>query len=155
MGVGTVFKGRKVTYFIGNIDKSSFHVQDIFFLWQNGASYSTSELSVLRNNEIHVWDRGYDDDGNQVSLSTLGPLPFNDFDFEIAVVSLLGSTKENPLSFCLLWQVWGPKDGPYEFKSAPASSTNDMFSPLSFPIQQSVEKRIEGSFVLREWSFVV
>lgn len=77
----------------------------------NGASYCTSELSVLRNNEIHVWDRGYDDDGNQV---------------------------------------WGPKDGPYEFKSAPASSTNDMFSPLSFPIQQSVEKRIEGSFVLRE-----
>lgn len=77
----------------------------------NGASYSTSELSVLRNNEIHVWDRGYDDDGNQV---------------------------------------WGPKDGPYEFKSAPASSTNDMFTPLSFPIQQSVEKRIEGSFVLRE-----
>ncbi|EXB79432.1 Chromophore lyase CpcT/CpeT 3 [Morus notabilis] len=77
----------------------------------NGASYCTSELSILRNNEIHVWDRGYDDDGNQV---------------------------------------WGPKDGPYEYKPAPASSNNDMFSPFSFPIQQSTEKRIEGSFVLRE-----
>ncbi|KAE8699952.1 Chromophore lyase CRL [Hibiscus syriacus] len=34
-------------------------------LW-NGATYCTSELSVLKNNEIHTWDRGYDDDGNQV-----------------------------------------------------------------------------------------
>ncbi|KAI8544118.1 hypothetical protein RHMOL_Rhmol08G0270600 [Rhododendron molle] len=32
----------------------------------NGATYCTSELSVLKNNEIHSWDRGYDDDGNQV-----------------------------------------------------------------------------------------
>ncbi|PON97481.1 Chromophore lyase CpcT/CpeT [Trema orientale] len=77
----------------------------------NGAAYCTSELSILRNNEIHVWDKGYDDDGNQV---------------------------------------WGPKEGPYEFKPAPASSTGDMFSPLNFPLQQSIEKRIEGSFVLRE-----
>ncbi|XP_008385755.1 chromophore lyase CRL, chloroplastic-like isoform X1 [Malus domestica] len=47
-------------------------------------------------------------------------------------------------------QVWGPKEGPYEFKPVPASSTNDMFSSLNFPIQQSMEKRIEGSFVLQE-----
>ncbi|KAL0342204.1 UNVERIFIED_CONTAM: Chromophore lyase CRL, chloroplastic [Sesamum calycinum] len=32
----------------------------------NGASYCTSELTVLKNSEIHKWDRGYDNDGNQV-----------------------------------------------------------------------------------------
>ncbi|KAL0354913.1 UNVERIFIED_CONTAM: Chromophore lyase CRL, chloroplastic [Sesamum radiatum] len=32
----------------------------------NGASYCTSELTVLKNSEIHTWDRGYDNDGNQV-----------------------------------------------------------------------------------------
>lgn len=79
--------------------------------WQNGATYSTSELAVLKNNEIHTWDRGFDDDGNQV---------------------------------------WGVKAGPYEFKPAPSSSYSDMFSPLNFPPQQFLEKRIEGSFVLQE-----
>ncbi|KAF6172687.1 hypothetical protein GIB67_042010 [Kingdonia uniflora] len=29
---------------------------------QNGAAYCTSELVVLKNNEIRTWDRGYDDD---------------------------------------------------------------------------------------------
>ncbi|XP_022771197.1 chromophore lyase CRL, chloroplastic-like isoform X3 [Durio zibethinus] len=77
----------------------------------NGATYCTSELSILKNNEIHTWDRGYDDDGNQV---------------------------------------WGVKEGPYEFKSAPASCFNGMFSPLNFPPSQPMEKRIEGSFVLQE-----
>ncbi|KAG8652757.1 hypothetical protein MANES_06G127400v8 [Manihot esculenta] len=77
----------------------------------NGASYCTSELAILKNNEIHTWDRGYDDDGNQV---------------------------------------WGVKEGPYEFKPAPASGSNDMFSPLNFPPLQLMEKRIEGSFVLQE-----
>ncbi|KAI8529294.1 hypothetical protein RHMOL_Rhmol12G0213900 [Rhododendron molle] len=76
----------------------------------NGATYCTSELSVLKNNEIHSLDRGYDDDGNQV---------------------------------------WGVKGGPYEFKPAPASSFVDMFSPLTIP-PLSMEKRIEGSFVLQE-----
>ena len=33
---------------------------------QNGATYCTSELSILRNGEVHSWDRGYDDEGNQV-----------------------------------------------------------------------------------------
>ncbi|XP_052183479.1 chromophore lyase CRL, chloroplastic-like isoform X2 [Diospyros lotus] len=75
----------------------------------NGATYCTSELSVLKNDEIHSWDRGYDDDGNQV---------------------------------------WGVKGGPYEFKPAPASNFADMFSPLNFPA--SMEKRIEGSFILQE-----
>ncbi|XP_057970313.1 chromophore lyase CRL, chloroplastic [Malania oleifera] len=42
----------------------------------NGASYCTSELAVLRNNEIHTWDRGYDDDGNQVWGVTKGPYAF-------------------------------------------------------------------------------
>ncbi|KAK0590133.1 hypothetical protein LWI29_023070 [Acer saccharum] len=75
-----------------------------------GATYCTSELAVLKNNEIHTWDRGYDDDGNQV---------------------------------------WGVKEGPYEFKPAPMSSFNDTFS-LNFPPPQTMEKRIEGSFVLQE-----
>lgn len=43
----------------------------MFFLWQSGATYCTSELAVLKNNEIHIWDRGYDDEGNQVSLKAL------------------------------------------------------------------------------------
>ncbi|KAE8697322.1 Chromophore lyase CRL [Hibiscus syriacus] len=72
----------------------------------NGATHSISELSVLKNNEIHTWDRGYDDDGNQV---------------------------------------WGVKEGPYEFKPVPASSFNLNFAP-----SQPMEKRTEGSFVLEE-----
>ncbi|KAE8720358.1 hypothetical protein F3Y22_tig00020292pilonHSYRG00015 [Hibiscus syriacus] len=39
---------------------------------ENGATYCTSELSVLKNNEIHTWDRGYDGDGNQVSFAVWG-----------------------------------------------------------------------------------
>lgn len=64
----------------------------------NGATYCTSELAVLKNNEIQMWDRGYDDDGNQV---------------------------------------WGVKEGPYEFKPASTSSFKDpyyglnLYSPLS------------------------
>ncbi|KAJ8452195.1 hypothetical protein Cgig2_006000 [Carnegiea gigantea] len=34
----------------------------------NGATHYTSELAVLKNNEIQMRDRGYDDDGNQVSF---------------------------------------------------------------------------------------
>ncbi|XVE56486.1 hypothetical protein DITRI_Ditri04bG0014100 [Diplodiscus trichospermus] len=77
----------------------------------NGAAYCTSELSILKNNEIHTLDKGYDDDGNQV---------------------------------------WGVQKGPCEFKPAPTSSFNGMFSPLNFPPSQPMEKRIEGSFVLEE-----
>lgn len=33
---------------------------------QNGASYCTSELSVHKSGEIHTWDRGFDEEGNQV-----------------------------------------------------------------------------------------
>ncbi|KAL3507706.1 hypothetical protein ACH5RR_033088 [Cinchona calisaya] len=76
----------------------------------NGATYSTSELSVLKNNEVRTWDRGYDEEGNQV---------------------------------------WGANGGPYEFKPAPTSSFNDIFSPLNFPAQP-LDKRIQGSFVLQE-----
>lgn len=47
-------------------------------------------------------------------------------------------------------QVWGVKAGPYEFKPAPSSSFNDIFSPLNLSPPQSMEKRIEGSFVLEE-----
>ncbi|KAL6311336.1 hypothetical protein AAG906_025622 [Vitis piasezkii] len=70
-------------------------------LIHGGATYCTSELAVLKNNEIHIWDRGYDDEGNQV---------------------------------------WGVKEGPYEFKPAPASSSNDMFSPLNFAPSAHGEK---------------
>ncbi|XP_072057702.1 chromophore lyase CRL, chloroplastic isoform X4 [Arachis hypogaea] len=77
----------------------------------NGATYCTSEVAVMKNNEIHTWDRGFDDDGKQV---------------------------------------WGPKEGPYEFKPAPTSSFSDMFSPLNFPPPPSMDRRIEGSFVLQD-----
>ncbi|KAL3512056.1 hypothetical protein ACH5RR_024773 [Cinchona calisaya] len=69
----------------------------------NGATYSTSELSVLKNNEVRTWDRGYDEEGNQV---------------------------------------WGAIGGPYEFKPAPTSSFNDIFSHLNFPAQP-LDKRIQ------------
>ncbi|XP_010531856.1 PREDICTED: chromophore lyase CRL, chloroplastic-like [Tarenaya hassleriana] len=42
----------------------------------NGASYCTSDLTVLKNNEIHLWDRGYDDDGNQVWGPKSNPYEF-------------------------------------------------------------------------------
>ncbi|KAK4488919.1 hypothetical protein RD792_004709 [Penstemon davidsonii] len=42
----------------------------------NGASHCTSELAVLKNSEIHTWDRGYDDDGNQVWGGKGGPYEF-------------------------------------------------------------------------------
>lgn len=77
----------------------------------NGATHCTSELAILKNNEVHTWDRGYDDDGNQV---------------------------------------WGVKVGPYEFKPAPASSNGATLSSLNFPPLQTMEKRIEGSFVLQD-----
>nr|AFJ66187.1 hypothetical protein 11M19.7 [Arabidopsis halleri] len=32
----------------------------------NGASYCTSDLAVLKNSEIHLWDRGFDENRNQV-----------------------------------------------------------------------------------------
>ncbi|GFZ11902.1 crumpled leaf [Actinidia rufa] len=57
-----------------------------------------------------------------------------------------GSTP--PDGFPNSW-VWGVKGGPYEFKPAAASSFIDMFSPLNFPAQ-SMEKRIEGSFVIQD-----
>lgn len=77
----------------------------------NGAAYCTSELAILKNNEIHMWDRGYDDDGKQV---------------------------------------WGVKEGPYEFKPASTSSFKDMYSPLNLLSPLSLDKRIEGSLVLQE-----
>ncbi|XP_042503210.1 chromophore lyase CRL, chloroplastic-like [Macadamia integrifolia] len=42
----------------------------------SGATYCTSELSVLKNGEIHPLDRGYDDDGNQVWGVKGGPYEF-------------------------------------------------------------------------------
>ncbi|CAN0915926.1 Chromophore lyase CRL, chloroplastic [Linum grandiflorum] len=42
----------------------------------NEATYCTSELSVLKNNEVHIWERGYDDDGNQVWGSRESPYEF-------------------------------------------------------------------------------
>ncbi|KAL6584998.1 hypothetical protein OROMI_004287 [Orobanche minor] len=77
----------------------------------NGASYCTLELTVLKNSEIHTWDRGYDENGNQV---------------------------------------WGGKDGPYEFKPAPESSSSDPLSSSSNFPRQFTERRIDGSFVLQE-----
>ncbi|CAM6008546.1 unnamed protein product [Sphagnum balticum] len=42
----------------------------------NGATRCTSELTLYRNNEIHCWDRAYDDDGNQVWGVRQGPYEF-------------------------------------------------------------------------------
>lgn len=42
----------------------------------NGATHCTSELSILRNGEVHSWDRGYDDEGNQVWGVREGPYEF-------------------------------------------------------------------------------
>ncbi|CAA7396377.1 unnamed protein product [Spirodela intermedia] len=79
----------------------------------NGASYCTSELSVHRSGEIHTWDRGFDEEGNQI---------------------------------------WGVKEGPYEFKPAPKpaapSGFTDMFSPLNLAPAVTLDKRMEGSFVM-------
>ncbi|XP_077227204.1 chromophore lyase CRL, chloroplastic-like isoform X2 [Tasmannia lanceolata] len=47
-------------------------------------------------------------------------------------------------------QAWGVKEGPYEFKPTPASSCDDMFSPLNFPPAIALEKKIEDSFVMLE-----
>lgn len=51
----------------------------------NGATYCTSELSILRNGEVNSWDRGYDYEGNQV---------------------------------------WGVREGPYEFKPSTSITFN-------------------------------
>ncbi|KAL3335438.1 hypothetical protein AABB24_031584 [Solanum stoloniferum] len=61
--------------------------------WQNGATYCTSELAVLKNNEIHAWDRGFDDDGNQVWGVKGGP-----YEFKPAPSSSFNDVL-NPLSF--------------------------------------------------------
>ncbi|VAI05292.1 unnamed protein product [Triticum turgidum subsp. durum] len=67
----------------------------------SGAAYCTSDLSIHKNSEIHIWDKGFDDNGSQV---------------------------------------WGTKAGPYEFKPAPKSNYDDMFSPLNFSAPLSLEK---------------
>ncbi|XP_077227205.1 chromophore lyase CRL, chloroplastic-like isoform X3 [Tasmannia lanceolata] len=58
-----------------------------------------------------------------------------------------GSTP--PGGFPNSW-AWGVKEGPYEFKPTPASSCDDMFSPLNFPPAIALEKKIEDSFVMLE-----
>jgi hypothetical protein len=45
------------------------------------------------------------------------------------------------------FQVWGTKAGPYEFKPAPKSNYDDMFSPLNFSAPLSLEK-IENSYAI-------
>lgn len=42
----------------------------------NGASYCTSDLMIHRNGEVHTWDRGYDEEGNQVWGPKIGPYEF-------------------------------------------------------------------------------
>jgi hypothetical protein len=43
-------------------------IAHLVYVLQNGATRCTSELTLYRNNEIHCWDRAYDDDGNQVRV---------------------------------------------------------------------------------------
>ncbi|XP_066335651.1 chromophore lyase CRL, chloroplastic-like isoform X2 [Miscanthus floridulus] len=75
----------------------------------SGASYCTSDLSIHKNGEVHIWDKGFDDEGNQV---------------------------------------WGTKVGPYEFKPAPKSKYDDMFSPLNFSAPWSLEKKLDKAYVI-------
>ncbi|KAH7670144.1 Chromophore lyase CpcT/CpeT protein [Dioscorea alata] len=42
----------------------------------NGASHCTSELTIHKNGELQMWDRGYDDEENQVWGSKEGPYIF-------------------------------------------------------------------------------
>ncbi|XP_078160040.1 crumpled leaf [Carex rostrata] len=77
----------------------------------SGASYCTSDMSIYRNGELHMWDRGFDEEGNQA---------------------------------------WGPKAGPYEFKPAPQSTYDDMFSPLNFSAPLSLEKKIDASYEIED-----
>ncbi|XP_039823765.1 chromophore lyase CRL, chloroplastic-like isoform X1 [Panicum virgatum] len=77
--------------------------------WQSGASYCTSDLSIHKNGEVHIWDKGFNDEGNQV---------------------------------------WGTKAGPYEFKPAPKSKYDDMFSPLNFSAPLSLEKKLDKAYVI-------
>lgn len=84
--------------------------------------------------------------------------------------SMMMETRFNPINFLLsfslvcttfiwfggfflfIFQVWGPKEGPYEFKPAPSSSSinNDVFSPLNIFPQSTLDKPIKGSFILQE-----
>jgi len=66
-------------------------------------------LSIHKNGEVHIWDKGFDDEGNQV---------------------------------------WGTKVGPYEFKPAPKSKYDDMFSPLNFSAPLSLEKKLDKAYVI-------
>lgn len=60
--MGIVFQ-----FSVGKKNASFSILSKIFLiLAQNNAAYCTSEMFVFKNNEIHLWDRGYDDDGNQV-----------------------------------------------------------------------------------------
>jgi hypothetical protein len=107
----------------------------------------------LKNNEIHSWDRGYDIDGNQVSFCSLNLhlLIYLDEYLKVLLWIEIKAETFNGNAFLVpSLQVWGAKEGPYEFKPVPASSFNDMVSPLDFPPQQSMEKRIQGSFVLQD-----
>jgi hypothetical protein len=45
-------------------------------------------------------------------------------------------------------QVWGTKAGPYEFKPAPKSKYDDMFSPLNFSAPLSLEKKLDKAYVI-------
>ncbi|GAB2289338.1 hypothetical protein Dimus_023643 [Dionaea muscipula] len=59
----------------------------------NGATYCTSELAILKNNEIHAWDKGYDDCGNHVWGVKEGP-----YEFKPAPVSSFSDMLSSPLN---------------------------------------------------------
>lgn len=46
------------------------------------------------------------------------------------------------------FQVWGTKGGPYEFRPAPKSNYDDMFSPLNFSAPLSLEKIERSSYAI-------
>ncbi|XP_040384719.1 chromophore lyase CRL, chloroplastic isoform X1 [Oryza brachyantha] len=45
----------------------------------SGATHCTSDMSIHKNGEVHIWDKGFDDDGNQVASvwgTKAGPYEF-------------------------------------------------------------------------------
>jgi hypothetical protein len=55
---------------------------------------------------------------------------------------------DNVLTYSQVWEVWGTKVGPYEFKPAPKSKYDNMFSPLNFSAPLSLEKKLDKAYVI-------
>jgi hypothetical protein len=125
-------------------------IAPLVYVLQNGATRCTSELTLYRNNEIHCWDRAYDDDGNQVRVEQ--------FSLFVGKTIPFGGPKSRERNyiphqvFCgqglicsTSWhlvqgQVWGVRQGPYEFKAGCSS----------YPRGSLLESGISTTFTTRK-----